>query len=371
MRYTGNGSVDNTFGGDGAIAINPVNAKIQINQLATAPSDKYILAGSAGDNFLIARYNNNGTIDNTLNETGVITEVDEYTGFFETVVVQSDGSFYAGGSTSDEMPDPILAKFDSEGNPVADFGGTGSVVFEIPESYDYIIAMVVQSDGKLLVTANSYEEEISDTWSIIVRLNTNGAPDASFGEEGIVEFDPTWWDDKIKALALQPDHKILAGGYKSGAGDQISVMMRLNTNGSVDETFAEEGVLEKDYGAYDYVADIYCVPDDKILMIGRSASDFWAIRLKEPGGTNPSGIEPEQPDLINIQMICNRVIVSSNDPINGQARVADISGRTLLLQDINHMHQFEMDLNYLTRGIYFFTVSSGNRNQTKKLFLGN
>ena len=123
------------------------------------------------------------------------------------------------------------------------------------------------------------------------------------------------------------------------------------------------------FGAYDYIADIFCVSDDKIIMVARSASDFWAIRIMEPGGTIPSGIETQLQEQVEINLVRNRVIVCSTDLINGQVRVADLSGRTLQLREINHTQQFEMDLNHLTRGIYFVTVYTGNKNHTKKIFL--
>jgi uncharacterized delta-60 repeat protein len=369
LRFTSNGSIDNTLHGDGAIALKPVDAKITINQLAAAPTNKYMVTGSAGEKFLIARYDQDGSPDNTFNGNGVITDIDDYTGFFEDIVVLSDGSSLAGGSTSDYVPDAMLAKFTSGGDPVAGFGEAGVVVFEMPESYDYITTMLLQPDGKLLVAGNSYEEKFSDTWSVIARINTDGTPDASFGENGSVDFDETWGDDKIMSLVLQPDNKILAGGYQSAPGDQICVMTRFNANGSVDESFADEGVLIEDFGAFDYVAHVFCVADDKILLVAKSASDFWAVRIMEPGSIIPTGIDTKLRDQMDISVLKNWVTISSLEVLDGQARVTDISGRTLLVKEIKHTYQCEFDLNSLSRGIYFVTIHSGNRNLTKKILL--
>jgi uncharacterized delta-60 repeat protein len=149
----------------------------------------------------------------------------------------------AGYNTS-YLPDVVLAKIDDIGNLVSTFGMEGLLVFEIPESDDKVMDMLLQPDGKILLSCNADDGTPPDSWSILVRLNSDGSVDESFGIDGAFEFDPTWSSDNIMALALQSDNKIIIGGYQGNNQlDQDNMLMRLEAGGNVDNAFTEEGVF--------------------------------------------------------------------------------------------------------------------------------
>lgn len=145
------------------------------------------------------------------------------------------------------------------GQPDPSFGVDGRVITEIPgiEAQE-VAAMVIQDDGKIIVGGSGIRYGVGPcVWTgdfILVRYNTDGALDPAFGNNGIVLTNFTWFNetagnstDNLTCLALQPDGKILAGGYGSLCSELIrrSNLIRYTTSGEPDSTFGL-------YGKYTY-----------------------------------------------------------------------------------------------------------------------
>jgi uncharacterized delta-60 repeat protein len=110
--------------------------------------------------------------------------------------------------------------------------------------------VAIQPDGKIVsvgvVTAKGTDyQEIC-----IVRLNPNGTLDTTFNNTGIVDLKVGAYAD-ASALAIQPDGKILVGGTsnptvqgtRNFSPNTELVLARYNTNGTLDTTFANKGIL--------------------------------------------------------------------------------------------------------------------------------
>ncbi|HVN61828.1 MAG TPA: hypothetical protein VMT59_11215 [Gaiellaceae bacterium] len=148
------------------------------------------------------------------------------------------------------------------------FGSHGKVVSAKPSAEAG--GLLVQRDGKLVVSAVTYE---TDADLLLVRLTRNGSPDASFGSHGIVA-------TPIKSVvttgfALQPDGKIVAAAatYSSSsksqtAGTQAVVLARYEQNGTIDRSFGSGGLVRAKI-AMD-VAGVVLQPDGKIVVGGTS-----------------------------------------------------------------------------------------------------
>ena len=125
---------------------------------------------------------------------------------------------------------------------------------------DTVLAVAVQPDGKILV-AGLFEAVHGMPRNRIARLNADGSVDNAF--------DPgTGVDGSVSSLALQPDGKVLVGGwFTSINGVPRNNIARLNADGSVDLSF--------DPGAGP-ISDVLCLalqPDGKVVVGGR----FWTV----------------------------------------------------------------------------------------------
>jgi uncharacterized delta-60 repeat protein len=128
--------------------------------------------------------------------------------------------------------------------------------------------VALQSDGKIVLAAPSGDPQQTNNGIALVRLNTNGTRDASFGTAGVVVFGNH--GTVPVGVAIQTDGKIVVG---SAAGQNVDggaafALTRFNPNGSVDTTFGTGGQVE---GFSFLGAALALQPDGKILMTGSNA----------------------------------------------------------------------------------------------------
>ncbi len=222
--------------------------------------------GLYGDVFVnnLARLNTDGSLDETFEIEG--TGFDDYRS--SDVVIQSDNKIVligAGATEYNGTPFLHLARLNTDGSldETFEIEGTG---FSLPGSdKDVITSGAIQSDNKIIVGGN-FTEYNGVPSEYIARLNTDGSLDTSF------ELDGTGFDggtlgsgeSMVGGVAVQPDGKIMVmGRFNEYNGTARAVIARLNTDGSLDETFEIEGT-----GFDDFVQGILFQSDNKIIVRG-------------------------------------------------------------------------------------------------------
>jgi len=105
-----------------------------------------------------------------------------------------------------------------------------------------ILSSAVQSDGKILL-GGTFAAYGSTSAPRLVRINSDGTPDITFSLSGSFS-GGNWTGALIKAIAVQPDGKILVGGeFTNLAGQPVNRLVRLNSNGSIDNSFTASNQL--------------------------------------------------------------------------------------------------------------------------------
>ena len=127
---------------------------------------------------------------------------------------------------------------------------TTPVIFVSSSYFDFADAVVIQPDGNNAVagyTSTLYNGTNYDF--AVVRYTANGDLDATFGAGGIVTTPIGPGDDVARAIAIQPDGKIVAAGASSnGVNDKFAVV-RYTANGSLDATFGAGGIVTTPIGS--------------------------------------------------------------------------------------------------------------------------
>ena len=109
--------------------------------------------------------------------------------------------------------------------------------------------MVVQPDGKPVVVGYQSDSYPDGNDFLVMRYNTNGTLDTSFSGDGIQVTDFSGFYDGASAVALQPDGKIVVGGHAStatGTSDTDHAVARYNADGSLDTSFGVGGKVTID-----------------------------------------------------------------------------------------------------------------------------
>ncbi|RLD53646.1 MAG: hypothetical protein DRI97_13060 [Bacteroidetes bacterium] len=269
------GSLDESFG-TGGIVTAPLTTHGEYGYTGTIQADgKILVAGfqdvSGSQNFAVARYNTNGSLDNSFG-TGGLTLFDAGTDADAawTMALQDDGKIILGGSVNNQFTtfdDYALVRLNSDGTPDNTFGTGGLVMTDIDGHWDNAYDMVLQDDGKILLAGQGYTN--SNRKVCVVRYNTDGTLDASFGAGGIAINVIGCGVEKTRAIALQADGKIIVAGYFNEGTDDQAFVTRFNSDGTVDNTFGNNGTATLDIaGNKDRFWTLYVLPDGKILAGG-------------------------------------------------------------------------------------------------------
>ena len=165
-------------------------------------------------------------------------------GQFRAIAVQSDGKILCAGHTAFVPYEPvaIVVRFRQNGTLDTTFGTNGVAVIDLATT-DMFRAIAIQPDGKILAAGETgnFFQGLGEL--LVVRLLPNGDPDPSFGTNGVRIIDLEGANESIASIALQSDGKILATGYMRPAiNDHAVPLIRLTASGELDSTFAINGV---------------------------------------------------------------------------------------------------------------------------------
>jgi uncharacterized delta-60 repeat protein len=290
-RYDLSGALDSTFG-TGGVVTTPVGTADDEAMAVIVQSDgKLVLAGStvtAGDyNFALVRYNTNGALDSTFGTGGKVTTALNGFDVANALALQSDGKLVAAGvSASGTGSDVALVRYNTNGTPDGTFGTAGKVTMSVDNADDGALAVAIQGDGKIAVAGTSFNG--SDYDLALVRFSTGGVPDAGFGAGGVVTSGIGPADDVATAILQQPDGKIVVAGYASDGTDFDFAIARYTSGGVLDGGFGTGGVTTTPIGSTaDIGGGLARQSDGKLIVAGYTmgASDLEiAVARYDSGG---------------------------------------------------------------------------------------
>ncbi|HYM00812.1 MAG TPA: delta-60 repeat domain-containing protein [Blastocatellia bacterium] len=301
-RYNSDGSLDPTFGSGGKVTTDFFGGVDEVFAIALQSNGKIVLAGHAnmvnasGGDFALARYNSDGTLDATFNNTGKVT-----TDFFGDsdaafdVAIDTNGRIVAAGQAvaAGTGSDFAVVRYNADGSLDSTFNHTGKVTTDFSGAYDEALAMRIQSDGRIVAAGwtsrgQDFSFHPSDDFAL-VRYNVDGSLDTSFGANGKVQTDFHSGTDRIVDLAIQTDGKLVGAGLTIGpSGDSSTTMdfglARYNSDGSLDATFGAQGLVTTDFfHDTDKAIAVAIQKDGNIVAVGSAVhppfgSDFALAR---------------------------------------------------------------------------------------------
>ena len=265
-RYNPNGTLDTTFGGDG-IVTSPFAAGDfdEARALALQPDGKIVVVGRVGisnASFAVVRYNPDGSLDTTFDQDGIVTTQILQAGIAGAVRVQADGKIVAGGALQ-QLEWRFFNRYQVQRERVGrhlirDLG----VVMADFGVIDFFSDLTIQPDGKILAAGTGNVGSSTPSLAML-RLNTNGTPDNSFDGDGRVASLITDFEE-ANSIDLQPDGKIVLSGRLDGS----MAVFRYTASGSLDSTFSGDGVAVADFGDFSGGGDVKVLEDGKLVSVG-------------------------------------------------------------------------------------------------------
>jgi uncharacterized delta-60 repeat protein len=281
------GDLDTTFGTGGKVTTQIGSTGSEALAIALQTDGKFVAAGyssnGANIDFALARYNSNGSLDTAFGNGGkVITDIGSADNASLALAIQTDGKVIAAGNSFNGTDDDFaLVRYNSNGTLDNTFGTGGIVTTNFNNSSETIDAITIQTDGKIVAAGYRLNGSFFDF--ALARYNSNGTLDETFGTGGKVTTGFSEFDDLARAIVLQTDGKIVV----SGEADTDFAVARYNSNGSLDTTFDGDGRVRTSINLFDSAYDVAIQSDGKIVAAGETGngnnSDFALIRYESGG----------------------------------------------------------------------------------------
>ncbi|OGP74429.1 MAG: hypothetical protein A2W09_00690 [Deltaproteobacteria bacterium RBG_16_50_11] len=272
------GDLDRSFSADGKVTAGEITSTV--GDVAIQPDGKIVVAGTDGNDVTLFRYNSNGTLDSTFSGDGKVTTAVGTTSIARAVAIQFERKIVVAGSSESGDSDILIVRYNSDGSLDTTFRGNGIATFDVTEFDDRALDVAIQSDGKIVVVG-TIQPSGNRQDIILLRLNSNGSFDNTFSGDGRVVF-PDLGDDETTAIAvaIQSNNKIVVAGQGDvGLSNGNFFLARYNSNGELDNTFGQGGLSIIDLGHVALPRDLAIQSDGKIVVSGVSLVTFAATFL--------------------------------------------------------------------------------------------
>jgi uncharacterized delta-60 repeat protein len=280
LRLNGDGTPDNTFGTGGSFTLAAASFGREFGGnprgLALRSDGRIILTGRDGDSTTeIAQLNSNGTIDSTFGGGDGVIDITSTQWQFDQIAPAPDGGFYA-TAWIHRNPLPLsIVKLKADGTVDSTFsnGSFPDVVLALDAK------MIVQNDGKILIagTTQNFHDDPDRSDPLIVRFNSNGTRDTTFGTDGAFRLKT---DQENQSEVADMEFSLTPQGiYVEGTGDGRMLTFRLQN----DDGSGSGGGGNGDTVGVDLVAGT-------LNIVGTAGDDSIAVKSID-GGVNMGVIE--------------------------------------------------------------------------------
>ena len=284
------GDLDPTFGVGGKVLTDLKRSTDIANAVATQADGKLVVVGQtyknndfSDEDFAVARYNTDGTLDTTFGSRGrVRTDFPGLAAVPSAVVIQPDGKIVVAGGAFPLftfLGDFKVVRYNSNGSLDTSFGEGGIVTTTFPGDGSYAFAVALEPDGKIIAAGTDFVDfnpgDMSDTDFALARYNPDGSLDPTFGNGGTVTTDFFGTEDDVFSVLIQSDGKIVAvGSANDPANFYDFAAARYLANGTLDSTFGTGGKVTTDFRnrGFDRAHSVALQADGKIVAAGFATS---------------------------------------------------------------------------------------------------
>jgi uncharacterized delta-60 repeat protein len=272
FRFNSNGSVDNTFGNNGATAIQPTETFLgpASGGIALEPDGRILVAtahNEGGPLQIVARLLANGQLDSTFGSNGVAPTFGG-----DSVAVLPNGNILVGTGS-------VTSAYAPNGAVVKDFGIHGQTPGFANEAGGFVVTNN-SSTVPRIITAGTIFTDLnlmslnSVSGFLLLSYKIDGTLDNAFGIHGGVTTPfPGNSLARAFAVALQRNGDIVAVGQtaRTDTGPSDFALVRYNPDGTVDTTFGNSGFVSTSFGTSVAFANTVLIQiDGKIIAVGNS-----------------------------------------------------------------------------------------------------
>jgi uncharacterized delta-60 repeat protein len=259
LRLNADGTPDSSFAGDGLAVLPPFRPQTEFGEsssdepdsVAIDASGRVVIAGGSDELLAVARLNPDGSLDSSFSEDGMATfdfntaELGYQPADRETIALDGSklviGSYASVQHPAGTNQDIAVTRLNDDGSPDTGFNGTGSRIIDFNGNVEILSDLALDGSKPVLLAESSAPDGGNFTHKLM-RLNSDGSFDGSFGGDGVVDGDATL----TSAVALQGSKPVVVGRTTEGFGD--IALRRYTAEGALDASFGENGKVTTKVG---------------------------------------------------------------------------------------------------------------------------
>ncbi|MDD3160969.1 MAG: hypothetical protein PHX49_03465 [Bacteroidales bacterium] len=316
-------------------------------------------------------YSQDGSLDLSFGVNGkVITKFESLYDGIGSLAIQSDGKIVVvGNSANDGNPNFAIIRLKDDGNADNSFSYDGIDTISVGGVIDYGRSVVVQSDEKIILAG--YSHNGTDNDFALVRYNTNGTLDSSFGKDGIVTTAIGSSNDQISSMILQQDGRIVVAGNSYYNRSYDFALARYNIDGTLDTSFDSDGKQVTGFGNNsDFASSVALQSDGKIVVAGTTQEGFNSdFALARYNNTILTGVDEIQAEVLSVEIYADpttdKLLVKAGLELVGSSySVIDQLGRPIISGRLIS-ESSSVAIDKLASGLNFFQVVGGNQMTVK------
>lgn len=373
VRLNSDGTLDNTLGGSGRSSLDIDNRSDIVESIIIQPDGKYLLGGYSAYEFVVVRLNPDGLPDDTFGGDVIGVAKTEFdivgSSSILDIALQSDGKIVAVGNTmnSSNYNKFAVARYNADGTLDNTFGTNGSETYIIGNQHDFLTSVAIQSDGKILLGGHTYIATGPKYDIAVVRLNENGSVDNTFGVSGVAKARIVDGANYTNDILVQTDGKIVVAGYTVEEGAYEVGIARFNSNGTIDNTFSPTGISTDILALEDYGEAAALQSDGKIIVAGRAYnndfSEFICVRYSE----QEVGVNEILGSVLSIYPNPANEIIKIETNSKCEINIIDVSGKIVFSTIAEN--QIILDVSIFAKGMYFVQACSDSTTEVVKLIV--
>ena len=226
VRFTADGRLDTSFSRDGRASVR-LGWLANVADVVVQPDDKILVVGPASvrtarDSFFMLRFTEDGELDPTFGGDGLIVSAAESSLAPSSALVQPDRRIVLAGTTRHELrrecegwcARPAVARYAADGSLDPTFADGGTAILDVFVNTSVEVETALQSDGKIVLAATAARGFVTDF--AVMRLTAEGPPDPTFDGDGVATVDMATNRhdlDAVTAVAVRPSGEVVVGGH--------------------------------------------------------------------------------------------------------------------------------------------------------------
>lgn len=280
------GDLDATFAGTGKTRLGFGFGNDFGRAVAVQSDGKLIVAGQvggsdSGGDIGIVRYNADNSLDASFGTGGkVITPIAAGNSNVAALRIDGNGKIVVAGSLYDGTKYSILVvRYNADGSLDTSFDADG-IVTTLIAGTTQASAMINDANGKIVVVVSSNNSGGTDNKTVLVRYNTNGSLDTSFDGDGVAVTSIGVYTDVGTAVAIETSGKIVVAGYSQTGSENEFAVVRYNSNGTLDTSYGFGGKMVVDVSSGSDTANAIALDSSgRAVLAGESNGLFGIVRI--------------------------------------------------------------------------------------------